>query len=178
MSIWPMRTVVLAAGCLLLAACVTESLPSFAPGASTATASSSQDTPSPEPTPSVSPVPATDVPISVGGDKRNVRLFVPDLDAGTEAPLLVLLHGFGEAPTTMEMRVDAGVLAAREQVIVALPPGREGTWDALVLPGDDVTESPDVEFLAGMLDQLVDRYAVDPWEQCSPIGSAASSPPA
>jgi polyhydroxybutyrate depolymerase len=118
-------------------------------------------TPTSEPTPAVSPVGATKSAIAVAGDNRNVRLFVPDLEPDAQAPLFIVLHGWNESPSTMETRLNAGVLAAREKVIVALPPGRDANWDAS-FRGDDVKESKDIVFLAGMVDHLVDRYRVDP----------------
>jgi polyhydroxybutyrate depolymerase len=146
---------------IFLGACSMGELPSTASGA-WASGSAQGATSTSEPTPEVSPVEATEIPISVAGDERTVRLFVPDLDPDSRAPLWVLLHGWREAPSTMEVRVEAGMLAAREKVIVALPPGRDANWHAGAQPGEEGADSRDVVFLAGMLDRLVEQFPVDP----------------
>jgi polyhydroxybutyrate depolymerase len=143
----------------LLGACAVGEIPSTASGTS---APAGAPTPTFEPTPAVSPVEATEIPLSVAGEDRTEPLFVPDLDPDSRAPLWVLLHGWREAPATMEARVEAGLLAAREGVIVALPPGRDANWHAGAQPGEEVAESPDIVFLAGMLDRLVEQYPIDP----------------
>jgi polyhydroxybutyrate depolymerase len=113
------------------------------------------------PTPDVSPAPERQESISVAGDERVVDLFVPSLAAGAKAPLLLLLHANGESPYVMSNESRAGELAAREGVIVALPPAKEHRWNVMVSPGDPITPSGDVAYVIGMIDQLAAELPID-----------------
>lgn len=99
--------------------------------------------------------------VAVGDDSRVVDLFVPALAAGVKAPLLLLLHASGESPFVMEQTARAGELAAREGVVVALPPARERRWDALVSSGDPITPSGDAAYLLGLIDRLGEELPID-----------------
>lgn len=121
-------------------------------------------TPSPSPlsTPEPSPAAIQDVRVDVHGDVRTVELLVPSAaDTGDPLPLLVLLHGNGESPTRWVTRgspARADLLAEREGILIALPPGRDARWDAML---GDQPESPDVVYVAGLVDWLIATYRVD-----------------
>jgi len=113
------------------------------------------------PTPDVSPAPKRQESITVGNDERVVDVFVPSLPAGDKAPLLLLLHANGESPYVMANESRAGELAAREGVIVALPPAREHRWIVMVSPGDPITPSTDVAYVVGLIDRLAAELPID-----------------
>ena len=58
-------------------------------------------------------------------------------------------------------QADAAVLAEREGVIVALPPAEDQRWRALIYPGEPPTDSPDVAYVGGLIEQLSAAYPVD-----------------
>jgi polyhydroxybutyrate depolymerase len=99
--------------------------------------------------------------IAIGDDERVVDLFTPSIPSGEAAPLLVLLHANGESPFVMEQESRIGELAAREGVVVALPPAPEHRWVVMVASGDPVTQNPDVDYVAGLIGRLVRDLPVD-----------------
>jgi polyhydroxybutyrate depolymerase len=80
------------------------------------------------------------------------------MPAGQQAPLIVLLHPNGGSPFSIEKLSQIGVLAARENVIVALPPAaaRGRFWDAMN------PESPDEAYVVGLIDHLLTTLPIDP----------------
>lgn len=96
--------------------------------------------------------------ISVAGDERTVDLYVPAILAGQQAPLIVLLHPNGGSPFSIEKLSQIGVLSARENVVVALPPAaaRGRFWDAMN------PDSPDETYVVGLIDQLLTTLPIDP----------------
>ena len=113
------------------------------------------------PTPDVSPAPKRQESIAVGDDERVVDVFVPSLPAGVDAPLLLLLHANGESPYVMASESRAGELAAREGIIVALPPAKEHRWNVMVAPGDPITPSADVAYVVGLIDRIAAELPID-----------------
>jgi polyhydroxybutyrate depolymerase len=101
------------------------------------------------------------LPISIDGDERRIRVFLPELPAGEVAPLFILLHGNNDSTSVIADDADADRLAAREGVIVALPPAREGYWDARIYPDEQITPSPDVAYVSGLITILPDQLPVD-----------------
>jgi len=122
---------------------------------------SSAPSPKPSPTPAAASAPKRQESIAVGDDERVVDLFVPAMPAGTDAPLLVLLHASGESPFVMASESHAGELAARAGVIVALPPAPGRRWDATVSSGDPITPSGDATYILGLIDRLAVDLPVD-----------------
>ena len=131
--------------------------PTSSHGASTATPS----TPAPSRTAPAASAPKRQESVAVGDDERVVDLFVPPTPAGTRAPLLVLLHASGESPFLMASESHAGELAAREGVIVALPPALGRRWDGMVSAGDPITPSADATYILGLVDRLAAELPVD-----------------
>jgi polyhydroxybutyrate depolymerase len=147
----------------LMAGCAARSPSSSAVGGSSANADTTQ---TPVPTPAVSPVEPRDMAIDVAGDKRTVLVLMPDLEPGERVPLLVMLHADGGSPFAMLMASGADYLAARERLIVLLPPARVipshgGRWDAVVPPREKISDSPDIAFLSGMLRWVGRKLPVD-----------------
>jgi polyhydroxybutyrate depolymerase len=114
-------------------------------------------------TPAISPAPKRQDSIAIGGDERTVDLFVPPIPVGELVPLIVLLHPNGGSPSTIEQSSDIGVLAAREQLIVALPPAAsDHRWKAMIDPGADFEESSDEAYVVGLIEHLRGTAPIDP----------------
>jgi polyhydroxybutyrate depolymerase len=112
-------------------------------------------------TPSVTAAPKRQEAIAVGGDERMVDLFLAPLDPGEHRPLIVLLHPNGGSPHTLEKDSKIGVLAARERVIVALPPAAsDHRWQAMS-DGDSISDSPDEAYVVGLIDHLLETLPID-----------------
>ena len=133
---------VILAGCLLIAAC------------------SSQTAATPGPS-------ATARVFTVGGD-RDVTVNVPlGLDAAVPAPVLISLHGFGSNGHDMEVSTKLGAVADARGIVYLLPDGtRNGNndtfWNATDaccdMDGSDVDDS---SYLAGLIDEIATHVAVD-----------------
>ena len=166
---WAKARAAFASGILamFLAACQGASTALPTVSATATTASPTRQVPVPTSSAEASDVPgASSAPkrqesIAVGDDERLVDLFVPSIPPGSRAPLLLLLHASGESPFVMEQASHAGELAAREGVIVALPPARGRRWDALVSPGDPITPSLDSTYILGLIDALAAGLPID-----------------
>lgn len=128
------------------------------PAESTARPSPSSKAP---PTPAGASAPKHQESIAVGDDERVVDLFVPPTPSGAKAPLLLLLHASGESPFLMADESHAGELAAREGVIVVLPPALGRRWDGMVSSGDPITESADAIYILGLIDRVAAELPVD-----------------
>lgn len=100
--------------------------------------------------------------IMVGSDERLVTLYLPPMGPAATAPLLILLHANGESPAAMVRESGIDLLAAREGVIVALPPARDRRWQALQQLGEAPAPSSDVAYVSGLIDQLLADQPVDP----------------
>jgi polyhydroxybutyrate depolymerase len=108
-----------------------------------------------------SPAEPTELDVSVGDDVRHVRVFVPEPVPTTPRPLVVFLHAAGATPAGAVAETGLDRLARTDGAIVAFPPAYDRRWAAQVTPGlsdSDVDEA----YLSGLLDQLVERYPVDP----------------
>jgi poly(3-hydroxybutyrate) depolymerase len=90
-----------------------------------------------------------------------VELFEPVAVAGELLPLLILLHANGEGPLAMATESGAGALAAREHLVVALPPARGGFWNAQVCCGDPIEATPDGAYVGGLIDRLAKDLPID-----------------
>ena len=150
---------------LLLGGCGGRGSPSItATPSETTPPSAAAVTPAPSPTPTgpqVTAAPKRQESIAIGDDERVVDLFVPDAPTGGTYPMLVLLHASGESPFVMAKTSRIGQLAAREGLLVALPPARDRRWRAMVPPGDPITPSADVDFVVGLIDRLAEDLPID-----------------
>jgi len=141
----------------------TTSIPATTPTA-TAASSGSADTAQAtvqQPPTSAPSTSMREASIAIGHDRRVVELFVPTTPAGMKAPLLVLLHASGESPSVMADEAGAGRLAAREGVIVALPPAQGRRWDASVPSGNPITPSADMDYVIGLIERLATDLPVN-----------------
>ncbi len=110
--------------------------------------------------------------VTVGGQVRSYRLFVPDgVDESHPAPLLVLMHGMGSSPERIANDTGYDSLARREGVVVVYPagldlPGRAGTdvtsWNAgeCCAPATDAGID-DVAFVDALVDRVTNEIAID-----------------
>ena len=113
------------------------------------------------PAPSAPSAPKRQVTIAIGDDERVVDLFEPAAAAASKAPLLILLHASGESPFVMAQEARAGELAAREGVIVALPPALGHRWNVMVSAGDPIRKSADMVYVMGLIDRLAEDLPID-----------------
>lgn len=138
--------------------------PSVPPTSLTAASSAGPEPPASVPPPPATPAPAVrlDQPVvTVGDDERRLRVYVPDPEPVRPVPLLVFLHPFGGSPSEAARETGFDRLAGEEGFIAAFPPADGPGWAAAVTPGlsdSDVDET----YLAGMLDELVATYPIDP----------------
>lgn len=97
---------------------------------------------------------ATSRKLEVGGKARNFNLFAP---TGTQrAALIITLHGHGQTAKQMETMTGWNAVAAANGAVVVYPLARGGRWQIF---GPD---SPDVDFLLALIDQLAAEGLVDP----------------
>jgi polyhydroxybutyrate depolymerase len=94
---------------------------------------------------------------SLGG--RTYRLSVPAGLSGSQAPLLLSLHGFGSTGAQDETFTGWTPFAASRGFIVAYPQGRPseygGAWDPYS------AASPDVQYLRDVVDHISSTWCVD-----------------
>jgi len=100
------------------------------------------------------------------GRRRSAIVHVPAMPAGTEAPLLVVLHGAGSSAARFEAKTGFDQLADEDRFIVAYPDGiavgSSRTWNAgRCCPPASATGVDDVAFVVALLDRLEATYPVD-----------------
>lgn len=112
---------------------------------------------------------ATERPTTFGGD-RPVELRVPPDYAGEDAPLILVLHGYGVNGAVQYAYTRFDNLVQREGVLVLAPDGTEDAtgnlyWNA-EHPGCDIgagsARPDDIGYLIGLLDEVAAAYNVDP----------------
>lgn len=116
--------------------------------------------------PPLDPNPRLTVGAALG---RPASVVLPaDYDIETEYPLVILLHGFGVNAQSQDFIFGLQARATRFQFIVILPDGTAGGdgsrfWDATP-ECCNFTGTPvdDVGYLAALMDEAMDLYAVDP----------------
>ncbi|MBJ6764968.1 phospholipase [Myxococcaceae bacterium JPH2] len=83
-------------------------------------------------------------------------VYVPEsYQAGTPAPLVLLLHGAGELPESMLKRFRASADTAG--ALLLIPKSQEESWDMLI-----GKYGPDRDFIDDKLKQVFSRFSVDP----------------
>ena len=90
-------------------------------------------------------------------NKRGALLYVPPtLEAGTPAPLAVMLHGAGgNAEHGLHLLRN---YADKDGIILLTPESRKMTWDIIV----QNQYGPDVAFINDCLTNVFDHYLIDP----------------
>jgi polyhydroxybutyrate depolymerase len=104
--------------------------------------------------------------LSVNGEARIYRLYVPPAVRGGRAPLVVGLHGAVQSAAEFEADFGLNKIAQREGFAVAYPEGVNRVWDDarppmmrlgyIVQPGDDVL------FITALVRDLIARGVADP----------------
>jgi polyhydroxybutyrate depolymerase len=104
----------------------------------------------------------------IGGD-RPVDVTVPDgLPAGEKVPLVMLLHGYGVGGLVEELYMALRPLALKHGFVYAVPTGTVDSmgkyfWNATdACCNFDGSSVDDSAYLAGVIDEIVARYPVDP----------------
>ena len=146
--------------------------------ASPATLSGSPATPGPSPTlpeatPPISPTPSTtpapsqgaaaelrEPVVTVDGDARRIKVYLPDPVPAGKLPLVVFLHPAGGSPSQAVEDTHFDRLAGRDGFIAAFPPADHRTWDVVTRP-ELIETAVDERFLEGMIDQLARDLPVD-----------------
>jgi polyhydroxybutyrate depolymerase len=166
----PARTLVAALLVMVVAGCgasTSTSSPAAISSEASATGPGSAASPiaSPEPTgtpaASAGPVELREPAVTVDGDARRVKVYLPDPAPNGKLPLVVFLHPAGGSPSQAVEDTHFDQFAGREGFIAAFPPADHRTWDVVTRPGLLETQV-DERFLEGMIDQLTHDLPVDP----------------
>lgn len=94
-------------------------------------------------------------------DERPVWLYIPELEPNERVPLLVLLHPLGGNAQLMARQAGAAELSGQHRVVVASPPAIDGRWRAEACCGEEITPSPDVAYIVGLVDRLIAEFPID-----------------
>jgi polyhydroxybutyrate depolymerase len=97
---------------------------------------------------------------------RPVLVHVPAMPEGSEAPLLVVLHGAGSTAARFEAKTGFDQLADEDRFIVVYPDaiaiGSSTTWNAgRCCPPASAARVDDVAFVVALLERLETTYRVD-----------------
>jgi polyhydroxybutyrate depolymerase len=104
--------------------------------------------------------------ISVNGEQRSYRLFIPPNPATAPLPIVIGLHGAVQSAAEFETDFGMNRIARREGFAVVYPEGINRVWDDarppmmrlgyVVRPGDDVA------FITALVRQLIREGIADP----------------
>jgi polyhydroxybutyrate depolymerase len=97
---------------------------------------------------------ATPRALVVKGDTRTFNLFAPP--EAKRAPLVITLHGHGQTAKQIEAMSGWNAVATANGAVVAYPLSRGERWRIFG------PHSPDVDFLAALIDELAAEGLVDP----------------
>jgi polyhydroxybutyrate depolymerase len=102
------------------------------------------------------------VSLTVDGTQRAYRLFQPSLPTGSRAPLLIVLHGYGDTAESMETTSQFDALATTDHFVVVYPEGLGGSWNAGSCCGSSQANGvDDVAFIKQVIDSLGSKGAID-----------------
>ena len=109
------------------------------------------------------PAPVQHAQVTVDGEARGYRVFVPPtLDRRRPAPLVLVLHGGANTVEETVRTTGFDKEASAGEFIVAYPEGTRREWNAGTCCGSAPRRNPDdVGFLAKVLDQIQADHAVD-----------------
>ena len=155
-----------------VAGCAEPSMSSVPPGSARATIGASSILPeasassSGPPTATSAPSPAAGVElrepvVTVDGDARRIKVYLPDPTPQGKIPLVVFLHPAGGSPSQAVEDTHFDRLAGGDGFIAAFPPADNRTWDVVTHP-ELIETAVDERFLEGMIDRLTHDFPVDP----------------
>ena len=109
------------------------------------------------------PAPVQHGQVTVGGESRTYRMFVPPtLDRRRPVPLVMVLHGGASGVEEMVKTTLFDREASAGDFIVAYPEATQRAWNAGKCCGSAPRRNPDdVGFLTSVLDELEADYAID-----------------
>jgi polyhydroxybutyrate depolymerase len=86
----------------------------------------------------------------------------PSYDAGTPAPLLLMLHGRGGSGEDIAELTNFSDLADENNFIVLYPDGLDNQWNYVKdVPGYSSMTHDDTSFLLALLDEVSSQYSID-----------------
>lgn len=101
--------------------------------------------------------------ITVDGQQRSYRLFVPASLPAKKLPLILALHPLGGSPASFEADSDFDDGAADTGTLVAYPAGLAHSWNAGTCCGQaHIRGVDDVAFLDAVIADIEAHYPVDP----------------
>ncbi len=104
----------------------------------------------------------------IGGDRPVTAEFPDDYDVEGNHPLLIQLHGFGSNAFQTRAFFETGAEARARGVVILTPEGTtnndgEQFWNATEMCCDWGNSGvDDVAYLTGLIEEAVEKYAVDP----------------
>lgn len=104
----------------------------------------------------------SEITIDVGEDTRESLVFNPCSESNREGekPLVIVFHGFGNKPKTLQKMTGFNKIAEENQFVVMYPEGINKGWN-----GRAAYENPyprDVKFVKALINKAIDEYNVDP----------------
>ena len=98
----------------------------------------------------------------VAGQERDYLLYVPaSYDSTRPTPLVISLHGAGLWGAAQQKISQWNRVADREGFLVVYPSGARASGLRVWHVGEDSTLTPDVRFIAALIDTLAAHYAID-----------------
>ena len=98
--------------------------------------------------------------LNFGGINRNYRLHLPpNYEAGSAIPLVFNFHGFTSNATQQELYSGMNAISDTANFAVCYPNGLNAAWNVGWVFGSN---ADDVGFISALIDDLINKYAVDP----------------